>query len=121
MAASDPYKLAMCAASVARGRLVSLHGADPGTTGANELAGGGYARKLGVWGAPAMQGDGTAKATMGTQQFDVEANDSASHYGVWNDAGTEFQYSRALVPGVTINAAGNGKVDVTISYTYAQT
>lgn len=124
MAATDAFKNAMCDAATARGAVITLHSADPGTTGANEIAGGGYAAKLTAWGASVIQGDGTAKATGTTQQFSVEASDAALWYGVW--AGTvaargAFQYGRQLTPGVTISAAGNGLVDVTPTYTFAQT
>jgi len=124
MAAHDDFKRAMCDAGTARGSVITLHSADPGTTGANELAGGGYAAKQTVWPASTIQGDGTALAIGSMQQFAVEANDSALWYGVW--AGTvgargAFQYGRPLTPGVTISAAGNGLVDVTPRYSFAQT
>ena len=124
MAATDAFKQAMCDAATARGAVITLHSADPGVNGANEIAGGGYAAKLTAWGAAVIQGDGTAKSTGTTQQFAVEASDAALWFGVW--AGTvaargAFQYGRALTPGVTISAAGNGLVDVTPTYTFAQT
>lgn len=117
MAATDAFKNAVANAVVALGNSISLHSADPGTTGANEIAGGGYTRKTTTWGAAAVA-SGNSTSTGSTMQFDVEANDVASHYGVWN--GGTFLYGRPLTPGVTINAVGNGKVDVTPTYTYAQ-
>lgn len=124
MAATDAYKIAVAEFVGSQGAVISLHSADPGVTGANEIAGGGYARKLTAWGAGAIQGDGSAKITGTTQQFAVEAGDAALWYGV--RAGTvaapgAFLYGRPLTPGVTINAAGNGLVDVTPTYSYAQT
>lgn len=123
MAAHDDFKKAMADAGAARGSVITLHSADPGTTGANELAGGGYAAKQTAWGAAVIVG-ANAVATGSVQQFAVEANDAAVWYGVW--AGTvaargAFQYGRPLTPGVTINAAGNGLVDVTPTYTFSQT
>lgn len=122
MAATNAYLQAMADASTARGAVITLHSADPGTTGANELAGGGYAAKLTAWGASVIVGP-NAVATGSVQQFDVEASDAALWYGVW--AGTvgargAFQYGKALAPGVTISPAGNGKVDVTPTYTFSQ-
>ncbi|ORA24885.1 hypothetical protein [Mycobacterium aquaticum] len=118
MAATDAMKQAVANYVGTLGADISLHGADPGTTGANEIAGGGYARKTTAWGAAAIVG-GNAVITGSTVQFDVEAGDAALWYGVWN--GATFRYGRPLTPGVTINAAGNGKVDVIPTYTYAQT
>jgi hypothetical protein len=120
MAATDAHKNAVADYVGTLGATISLHSADPGTTGANELAGGGYARKATVWGAAAIQGDATAKITGTTQQFDVEQNDSAQWFGVWT-AGGVFRYGRALTPGVTIVGSQPGKVDVTPTYSYAQT
>lgn len=118
MAATNAYKQAVANAVGALGADLSLHSADPGTNGANELAGGGYARKTTVWGGAVITG-GNAVITGSTQRFDVEANDSAQWYGVWS--GATFLYGRPLTPGVTISAAGNGQVDVTPTYTYSQT
>lgn len=118
MAATDAYKQAVANAVAALGASISLHAADPGTTGANEIAGGGYARKTTVWGAAAIVGS-NAVVTGSTQRFDVEASDAALWYGVWN--GGTFLYGRPLTPGVTMNAAGNGQIDVTPTYTYSQT
>lgn len=101
------------------GNKITLHSADTGTTGANELAGGGYAPKNTAWSPAAIQGDGSAKITGTTQRFDVPANGAAKWFGVWN--GATFLYGRALTPGVTINEVGPGKVDVTPTYSFAQT
>ncbi len=118
MAATDALKQAIADHVGTLGDTISLHSTDTGTTGANELAGGGYARKTTAWSLAAIQGDGSAKITGTTQRFDVEATDTAAWFGVWN--GATFLYGRPLTPGVTINAAGNGKVDVTPTYSYAQ-
>lgn len=118
MAATDAFKQAVANHVGTLGAVISLHGADPGTTGASELAGGGYARKTTVWGA-AVMGGGNATITGSTQQFDVEQNDSALFFGVWN--GGTFLYGKALSPGVTIVGTAPGKVDVTPTYTYSQT
>lgn len=122
MAATNAFKQAVADAVGALGATISLHSADPGTNGANELAGGGYAKKQTVWGAAVITG-GNAVITGSTQRFDVEANDAALWYGVWS--GTpgspgSFRYGRPLTPGVTINSAGNGQVDVTPTFTYSQ-
>lgn len=119
MAAADALKQAIADYVGTLGASISLHSADPGTTGANEIAGGGYARKATVWGAAAIVG-GNAVITGSTQQFDVESGDSATHFGVWGP-GPTFRYGKTLTPGITITGGANGKVDVTPTYTYAQT
>ena len=65
---------------------VSLHTADPGLIGANEVTGGtpAYARKTITW-AAASAG---ARAMSGTVLFDVPAGVTVSHFGLWN--GTTF-------------------------------
>ena len=118
MSATDAHKQAVADFIAGRGNSISLHSADPGTTDANEISGGGYARKTTTWGAAAMDGS-DAKAVGSTAQFDVENNDSATHFGVWA-AGPTFLYGKALTPGVTITGASPGKVDVTPTITYSQ-
>lgn len=117
MAATNDVKLSVANHVGTLGAVISLHSADPGLTGANELAGGGYARKTTVWGAAAMDGD-NAKITGSTQQFDVEQNDTAQYFGVWS--GATFRYGRPLTPGITILGTAPGKVDVTPTYSYSQ-
>jgi hypothetical protein len=66
---------------------LSLHSANPGNTGANELTGGtpAYARKVPVWAAPV---NGRRNLTA-AQQFDVPAGSSVAYVGFWkNDNGT---------------------------------
>lgn len=118
MAATDAYKLAIADYVGSLGNKITLHSADPGINGANELTGGGYGPKNTAWGLAAIQGDGSAKITGTTQRFDVPANGAAKWFGVWN--GSTFLYGRALTPGVTINEVGPGKVDVTPTYSFAQ-
>jgi hypothetical protein len=116
MAATDAHKIAKAEWVASQGASLSLHSADPGTTGANELSGGGYARKTTTWGAGAMGSGGDAgkgKVVGSAQTFDVEAGDTAAWLGVWG-AGPTFRWGKALEPGVTITAGGaNGKVEVT--------
>lgn len=77
---------------------ISLHSADPGTTGASELSGGSpaYARKAATWSTAA---DGTFTLS-GAAQFDVPAGSSVSHFGLWSAAsGGTFQGGEELVDG----------------------
>ena len=60
----------------------SLHSADPGATGANELAGGSpaYARKALSWAAAS----GGSVALSASAQFDVEGGDTVAYVGLWS-------------------------------------
>jgi hypothetical protein len=92
---------------------VSLHSSNPGTTGAGELTGGGYARKPVVWGAAAIDGSDRGQITGAAIQFDVPAG-AIAFYGVW--AGGTYLYGKALNPAVTLSTAG--KVTVTPTHAY---
>lgn len=118
VAATDEFKKAVADYVGSLGYTISLHSADPGTNGANELGGGGYAQKNTAWSLAAIQGDGSAKITGTTQRFDVAANAQVLWFGVRN--GSTFLYGRQLTPGVTVNNVAPGKVDVTPTYSYAQ-
>ncbi|ASR85628.1 hypothetical protein SEA_AMGINE_27 [Mycobacterium phage Amgine] len=119
MAATNQFKLDVLAAILAQGNVLSLHSADPGTTGASEITGGGYARKTFAWGTPAIVSggadDGKAKSTGTTQSVPVPANVAITHYGIRKTDGT-FLYGKPLSPGATLNAAGS--IDVTPTHTY---
>lgn len=69
----------------------SLHSADPGTTGTNELAGGSpaYARKAIAWAAAAS---GAMAKTASNPVFDVEGGDTVSYVGYFSavTAGTFY-------------------------------
>ncbi|GAA3957770.1 hypothetical protein GCM10023085_45350 [Actinomadura viridis] len=62
----------------------SLHTADPGTTGANEVTGGSpaYARKAITWN-PSSAGSKTVTASV---TFDVPAGTTVTHCGTWTGA-----------------------------------
>lgn len=70
-----------------RATYLSLHRADPSTTGANELTGGSpaYARKAVTWGS-ASSG---AVASSASVRFDVPAGDVA-YVGLWSSGGTFY-------------------------------
>lgn len=82
---------------------VSLHTADPGTTGANEVTGGtpAYARKTPTWAAAA----GGSRALQGTVVFDVPSGVTVSHFGLWN--GTTFLGGDVLRDGSNNPASAN--------------
>lgn len=73
---------------------ISLHDADPGGTGANELSGGSpaYARKAPSWSAAASGSASTASALV----FDVPASATVAYVGYWDSTGPTFLGSDAV-------------------------
>ena len=62
---------------------VSLHTADPGGTGANEITGGAYARQTPSWAAAS----GGSVSTDADMTFDVPAGNTVAYVGFWGDDG----------------------------------
>jgi hypothetical protein len=90
---------------------VSLHTADPGTTGAAEATGGtpAYARKALSFGAAS-----SGTATAGEVTFDVPPG-TYTHFGVWTavTSGT-FRGGNPLSATTTINPQGQIKLTIAI-------
>lgn len=85
---------------------LSLHSADPGTTGANEVTGGGYARLVPTYTA-AASGVADLSAPL---DFSTPASQTVSHLGMW--AGTTFLGGWARTSGdAAANAAGEYTVN----------
>lgn len=85
---------------------VSLHTADPGTTGTSEATGGSpaYARKAITWASPVTGGDLTQ--TTPNPVFDVPAG-TYTHFGLWSAAsGGTFYGGGALSASETFAAQG---------------
>lgn len=83
---------------------VSLHTADPGTTGASEVTGGTYARVAVTWNA-ASSGTVTNSNTL---TINLPASTTASYFGIWSASTTGTYYvGGALSPSVaTSGSAG---------------
>jgi hypothetical protein len=77
---------------------VSLHTADPGTTGASEVTGGTYARIAVAWNSPSSG----SVTNSGALSINLPASTTASYFGVWSasTAGT-YYVGGALSPSVT--------------------
>jgi hypothetical protein len=90
---------------------VSLHTADPGTTGASEVTGGTYARVAVTWGAAT----GGAVANSGALSINLPASTTASYFGIWSaiTAGT-YMVGGALSPSITTGASA-GTVTIAVS------
>ncbi len=95
------------------GDWISLHTGDPGTTGADEASGGGYAREQTTWSAGASDGEVT-----GTQVEITAAADTYTHIGINTavSAGT-FRDSYELPAPVVLTIAGTVKVTPTYNQT----
>ena len=81
---------------------VSLHTADPGTTGASEVTGGTYARVAVSWNA-ASSGSVTQS---GALSINLPASTTASYFGVWSASSSGTYYiGGALSPSITTGAS----------------
>ena len=81
---------------------VSLHTADPGTTGASEVTGGTYARVAATWNTPSSG----SVTNSGALSINLPASTTASYFGVWSasTAGT-YYFGGGLSPSVTTGAS----------------
>lgn len=91
----------------AAGQYVSLHTADPGSTGANEVTGGGYARALLTWTPGPTDGTVTGTATVTTA-----AGVAITHAGLWTAASGGSFLDKAAG-----SATSTGSVSVTWTFT----
>ncbi|WP_214322072.1 phage tail fiber protein [Nonomuraea sediminis] len=82
---------------------VSLHTADPGTTGASEVTGGTYARKSHTWNAASSGNLDNSNQPV----FDVPASTTVTHFGLWSasTSGT-FYGGGSLSASESFTAAG---------------
>lgn len=94
----------------------SLHTADPGDSGTNEVVGGSYARQdvTSAFGAAAAG----AVTNTGLVQFTLMPATTATHVGFW--AGSTFLWGQALTASKTLNAGDTfefaiGDLDATIT------
>lgn len=81
---------------------VSLHTADPGTTGASEVSGGSYARVAVAWNAAS----GGSVANSGALSLNLPASTTAAYFGIWSAATLGTYYiGGALNPSVTTGSS----------------
>ena len=98
--------------TLAAGTYISLHSADPGTTGANEIAGTGYARQLTSWPSPP-----SPPIMTGSQvSFTVPAGTTVSHWGVWTSGGA-YQEGFVLPSPVSYILSGSYPMTPTLTVT----
>jgi hypothetical protein len=105
MALSVAARNALASAIASGATWISVHTADPGTTGASEAAG--VAREQTAWGAPAS-GDIVGSQTT----HDVPAGGPYGFFGIWTAvSGGTFWGGGALSPAETY--AGTGQLRIT--------
>ncbi len=93
---------------------LSLHSGDPGAAGtANEVTGGGYVRKNGVFAAATN----AARALSADVDFSTPANQSVTYIGFW--AGSVFRGSKAVTGDLSANASGQYRITNTTVITLA--
>lgn len=111
MGLSNAAREAAALAVTALGDRISLHTADPGTTGASEATGGSpaYARQTTTWTGGAS--DGSVPGSQVT--FDAPAG-TYTHWGQWTGAGV-FVSGYAFGSSVVLGAQGQIKVTPTIA------
>lgn len=111
--ATNAMKEALATAYGTTGTYLSLHSADPGTTGSSEATGGSpaYARKALAWTPGASDGVNAAAAVT----FDLAANQAVTHVGLWSAATGGTFLDKVAVTYAT--QAVQSTLTVTPSYT----
>lgn len=88
---------------------VSLHTANPGTTGANEATGGSYARQAGSWGA--ASGGSISNDT--AINFTSMPASTITHVGLWTaSSGGTFLWGGALTVSRTLSAGATAQFTI---------
>lgn len=92
---------------------ISLHTADPSTTGASEVTGGTYARVATTWGT-VTAGSVTGSACV----LNVPASTTITHWGLWTlGSGGAFYYGGSLPASETFGSAGTYSLTPTLNAT----
>lgn len=116
MALNDNAKNVMLDALAGVAVFVSLHTADPGATGTNEVTGGSpaYARKSITWNAAAAGALDDSNAPV----FDVPAGTTITHVGLWSASTAGTFYGSFDITDEVFGAQGTytlSDADVTLS------
>lgn len=93
------------------GSWISLHTADPGSTGTSEVTGGTYARKQTTWGSV------SGSAVTGTAiTADIPSGTTITHWGLFSAlSGGTFLYGGTLPASETFGSNGTYSLTPTIS------
>lgn len=111
MAFSVSAENAAVGAIAAAATWISLHSADPGTTGASEITGGAYTREQTAWGSVS-----NSSVTGSAVTSDVPAGTTITYWGLWTaaSAGT-FHYGGQLPASETFGSNGTYSLTPTLS------
>ena len=90
---NNTSKDAALAAIGAAATYISLHSADPGTTGLNEISGGTYARVQTTWGTAAASSMAGSQVTI-----QVPAGITVAYWGVWTASSGPTYYEGGTLP-----------------------
>lgn len=97
----------------AAGTYISAHTADPSTGGANEVAGGSYARQQTTWGSA------SSGVRVGSQvSVPIPAATSVTHWGIWS-ASTSGTFLGGFALGATEAFGAAGTLNHTPTLTVA--
>lgn len=114
MAKTADHRKQVAALIAGTGKKITLHSADPGTTGANIIATTPASADT-TWGT--ATDDGTKAQVVGASvNLQVPASKNVTHYGIWNN--DTFLRGEALDASITVNDNGPVAVDVTPRLTY---
>ena len=95
------------------GTYISLHSASPGTTGANEISGGSYARVQTTWSA---SGSGSKAGSQVT--INVPASTTIAYFGIWSAvSGGSYIGGGSLPNSETYTGAGTYLLTPTLTAT----
>lgn len=95
----------------AAGTWISLHTADPGSTAANEVTGGTYARKQTAWGTTS-----SSAVTGSAQTLDVPAGTTITHWGLSSAVtGGTFLFGGPLAASESFGSNGTYSLTPTLS------
>lgn len=93
---------------------ISLHTADPGTTGTSEVSGGTYARVAVTWGTVTSGSVSSTAAAV----INVPAATTITHWGLWTaSTGPTFYYGGTLTASETFGSAGTYSLTPTLTAT----
>ncbi|AVE00705.1 hypothetical protein KNU14_gp48 [Gordonia phage Buggaboo] len=111
MASTNADRIAIVEFMAARGTKITPHNGDPGTTGASRI---GTLEGNTAWGSGSVAG--TVATVVGSAvPFNIPANTTVSHYGMWN--GTTFLRGYPMDNPITVGAAATS-VDITPTVKY---
>lgn len=93
---------------------VSMHTADPGTSGTSEVAGGSYARVAPSWAASS----GGSKTFTAAVTLQIPAGTTITHFGLWSaSSGGTFRGGGALDSSQSYPTGGTADAIVTVTTT----